>query len=132
MAPVLQIMPKLWGLGESLDFHLSVEHMKVDSTAILSSPEESDVASMLIPPPLAHNPSALFAKELCDMLRSLEVAIPRCRRAISWWVIVLVPASERKSPSVAKTRRMAQYERSLWLLVGCSSVSWLSSVWAVL
>jgi hypothetical protein len=38
---------------------------------------------MPIPYPPAHNNNVLFAKQLCDLLNSLEVAIPGCGRAIA-------------------------------------------------
>jgi hypothetical protein len=82
VAPVVQIMPELQELCTSPALPLSVEH-KVDSPTTLSSPMQSDEVSALIPPSMRDNPDALFAKELCDILSSLEVALPGCGRAIA-------------------------------------------------
>jgi hypothetical protein len=41
------------------------------------------VTSSLIPPPSAHNPDALLAKELCDLLSGLDIAIPGLGRAVA-------------------------------------------------
>jgi hypothetical protein len=80
---VLQIMPKLPELCASPALPLSVEHKKVDSSATLNSHVQSEVTSLPIPPPVAHNPDALFAKELCDLLSGLETAIHGLGRAIA-------------------------------------------------
>jgi hypothetical protein len=97
VAPVLQIMSELRELCANLGF--PVDHMKVDSPANLcvildspmsgdqlemNSPERLDVALAAIPPMPAHNPNALFAKELCNLLNKVEVACPRCKRAIAY------------------------------------------------
>jgi hypothetical protein len=83
VAPVVQIMPELRELCTSPTLPLSVEHKKVDSPMTLSSPEQSDGVSAPIPPSMLDNPDALFAKELCDILSSLEAAIPGCGRAVA-------------------------------------------------
>lgn len=49
----------------------------------VNSPERSDAAFVTIPAPSTHNSDVLFAKELCDLLNSLENAIPGCGRAIA-------------------------------------------------
>jgi hypothetical protein len=41
------------------------------------------VTSSPIPPLAIHNPDALLAKEVCDLLSSLNTAIPRLGRAIA-------------------------------------------------
>jgi hypothetical protein len=74
VAPVVQIMPELRELCTSPTLPLSVEHKKMDSPTTLSSPERSDEVFAPIPPSMLDNPDALFAKELCDILSSLEVA----------------------------------------------------------
>jgi hypothetical protein len=55
--------------------------MEEDSSPTLCSLR--DVISAPHPPLPALNPDALFAKELCDVLSSLEAAIPGCGRAIA-------------------------------------------------
>lgn len=97
VAPVLQIMPDIQELCVSPSLPLSVEHMKVDlpmtscvqpvSDAPLSGvqlevnlPKQSDVP---IRQSASHNSDVLFAKELCALLSSVEVAIPGCGRAIA-------------------------------------------------
>jgi hypothetical protein len=44
---------------------------------------QSDVTYVPIPPPLPNNRDVLFAKELRDLLSSVEDAIPGCGRAIA-------------------------------------------------
>lgn len=100
VAPVLQIMPDLQELCVSPSLPLSVEHLKVDLPVIscvqpdsdsplsgeqleVNSPEQSDVTFASTPPSPSHNSDVLFAKELCDLLSSVEVAIPGCGRAIA-------------------------------------------------
>jgi hypothetical protein len=83
VAPMLEIMPELRELCVSPTLPLSAEHMKVDSSTIVSSLERSDVESVPIPPPPAHSSDALFAKELCDLLSRLDVIIPGFGRAIA-------------------------------------------------
>jgi hypothetical protein len=83
VAPVLEIMPELQGLCASPVLPSSEEHVNVDSMATLSSPERSDVISTTIPPKPALNSDALFAKELCDILSSLEAANPGIGRALA-------------------------------------------------
>jgi hypothetical protein len=83
LSPVLQIMPELPELCVSPTLPLSVEHTKVDSSATLSSHVRSEVTSLPIPPPMAHNPDALLVKELCDLLSGLETAIPGLGKAIA-------------------------------------------------
>jgi hypothetical protein len=79
---VLEIMPELQELCESSVLPLSVEHVKMDSPTTLSLPERSEVASVPVASLPTLSPDALFAKELCDVLSKLEVAIPGCGRAI--------------------------------------------------
>jgi hypothetical protein len=82
--PVLHIMPELDGHCASMALPLSiVEHTKVDSSATLIFPERLDVTTSPIPPSMAHNPDALLAKEVCDLLSGLETAIPGLGRAIA-------------------------------------------------
>jgi hypothetical protein len=76
VAPMLEIMPELRELCVSPTLPLSTEHMKVDSSAIVSAPKQSDVVSVPIPPPPAHSSDALLAKELCELLSRLDVLIP--------------------------------------------------------
>jgi hypothetical protein len=76
-------MPDLQELLGSSTLPLSMEHVEVDSSPTLCSLESSDVISAPHPPLPALNPDALFAKELCDVLSSLEAAIPGCGRAIA-------------------------------------------------
>jgi hypothetical protein len=83
VTPVLQIMPELQGLCESPVLPLSEEHVNVDSLTALSSPKRSDVISATIPPKQKLNSDALFAKELCDILSSLEAANPGIGRALA-------------------------------------------------
>ena len=83
--PVLQIMPELRDLcaSSALPLSLSMDHTKGDLSAALGSSERSDVISAPIPPSPGHNPDALFAKELCDLLSSVEAACPGSGRAIA-------------------------------------------------
>jgi hypothetical protein len=82
MAPMMLIMPELHEFcGESAP-PLSMVHLEVDSTI-----GSLKVAST--PPSLEPNESlgladseALFAKELCDLLASLEAASPGSRKEI--------------------------------------------------
>jgi hypothetical protein len=83
VAPMVQIMPRLQELCTSPVLPLLVEHKKVDSPMTLSSPKQSDDVSTPVPPSVPDNPDALFAKELYDILSSLEAAIPGCGRAIA-------------------------------------------------
>jgi hypothetical protein len=83
VTPVLQIMPDLQDILGSSTLPVSMEHMEVDSAPTLCSLGSSDVISAPHPPPPALNQDALFAKELCDVLSSLEAAIPGCGRAIA-------------------------------------------------
>jgi hypothetical protein len=83
VTPVLQIMPELQGLCESPVLPLSEEHVNVDSLTALSSPKRSDVISATIPPKQKLNSDALFAKELCDILSSLEAANLGIGRALA-------------------------------------------------
>jgi hypothetical protein len=53
-----------------------LEHVKVDASTTLRSPEQSDVAPTPIPPPPPHCPDALFVEEICDLLSKLDFAIP--------------------------------------------------------
>jgi hypothetical protein len=107
VAPVLQVMPDLQELCVSPSVPLVVEHMKVglamssceraDSAmleVILS--EQSDVALAPIPPSPAHNRDILFAKELCDLLSKVEVAIPGCGKAIACLLIGLTTKDKGK------------------------------------
>jgi hypothetical protein len=98
VALVLQIMPGLQEICASPTMPLSVEGMKtdtsvtacaqLDSDSHLSREQQlevnplvqSDVTSVPIPPPPPHNRDVLFAKELCDLLSSVEDAIPGCGR----------------------------------------------------
>jgi hypothetical protein len=50
----------------------------------VNSFEQLEFSFTPIPSPPAHNSDALFAKELCDFLNNLEVAIPGCGRAIAY------------------------------------------------
>jgi hypothetical protein len=52
-------------------------------TLSLHEPELSDVASTPVAPLPTLSPDPLFAKELCDVLNKLEVAIPGCGRGIA-------------------------------------------------
>ena len=94
--PVLQVMPELQVLCASSDSPLSVEHMMVDTQATtceghdstltcesseVNSAAHSHVASAPIPPPPTDNSNALFAKELCDLLASVEAISPGTGRA---------------------------------------------------
>ena len=96
--PVLQVMPELQVLCASSDSPLSVEHMMVETHATtceghdstltcesseVNSPARSHVASAPIPPPPTDNSNALFAKELCDLLASVETVSPGTGRAIA-------------------------------------------------
>ena len=96
--PVLQVMPELQVLCASSDSPLSVEHMMVDTQATtceghdstltcesseVNSPARSHVASAPIPPPPTDNSNALFAKELCNLLSSLEAASPGSGKAVA-------------------------------------------------
>jgi hypothetical protein len=100
VAPVLQIMHGLQEICVSRTVLLSVEGTKTvlsaNSCAQLGSDSplsheqlevnpsvQSDVTSVPIPPPPPHNRDVLFAKELCDLLNSVEVAIPGCGREIA-------------------------------------------------
>jgi hypothetical protein len=100
VAPVLQIMPGLQEICASPTVPLSVEGMQMDLPAsscaqpVSDSPlsqeqlevnpsVQSDVTSVPIPPPPPHDRDVLFAKELCDLLSSVEAAIPGCGRAIA-------------------------------------------------
>ena len=49
----------------------------------MNSAAHSHVASAPIPPPPTDNPNALFAKELCDLLASVETVSPGTGRAIA-------------------------------------------------
>jgi hypothetical protein len=133
VAPVLQVMPDLQELCASPSLPLSVERVKVDSSMILCSPEGSDVTSTSIPPSPALNPDALFAKELCDVLSSLEDAVPGCGRAIACLLIGSTikskskkvgdchrtgPAPEKRSHSGAKARRVKPLEGARGCLMG--------------
>jgi hypothetical protein len=83
LALVVQIMPELRELCTSPTLPLSLEHKKVDSLMTLSKPEQSDEVFTPIAPSMLDNPDALFAKELCDILSSLEAGIPGCGRAVA-------------------------------------------------
>jgi hypothetical protein len=83
VAPVLQIMPELQELGTSPDLPLTVEHVKVDVSATLSLPEQSDVAPKTNPPLSPHSPDALVAEEICDLLSRLDVLILGLGRSIA-------------------------------------------------
>ena len=83
VAPVMQTMPKLQVVCVSPALPVSVEHIDVDSSLTMSSPKRSEVDSRPIPSPSTHNADVLFAKELCNLLSSVEVAIPGCGRAIA-------------------------------------------------
>jgi hypothetical protein len=80
VAPVLQIISELQEFSASPPLPLSMEHMKVDLPMTLRLHEQLDVASAPIPAPSTHNPDALFAKELCNMVNSFEPARPRLGR----------------------------------------------------
>ncbi|KAM0891486.1 hypothetical protein ACQ4PT_026382 [Festuca glaucescens] len=95
MASVLQTMPELQELCGSPSLPLSKVVLPATSCVIpnspmlgekleVNSPEHSDVASVTIPPPPTHNSDVLFTKELCDLLSSVEIAIPGCGRAIAF------------------------------------------------
>jgi hypothetical protein len=83
VAPVLQVMPDLQELCANPCLPLSVECVKVDSSVILCFPEGSDVTSTSISTIVGSYLDALFAKELCDVLISLEATVPGCGRAIA-------------------------------------------------
>jgi hypothetical protein len=96
--PVLQIMPDLQDILGSSALPVSMEHMEVDSASTLCSLGSSDVIPAPHPPLPALNQDALFAKELCDVLSSLEAAIPGCGRAIA--CILTGTTIKRKSKKV--------------------------------
>jgi hypothetical protein len=52
------------------------------SQTTLTSPKQSDEAFVPTPPPMVHNPDALFAKDFCDMLNSLETTLYGCGRRL--------------------------------------------------
>jgi hypothetical protein len=121
---VLQIMSELQDLCVSPALPLSLEHMKVDLSATLSLPERPVVTSSPVPPPTTHNPDALLAKELCDLLSGLETAIPRLGRTIACLLtgtsikdkikkvgVSLGPPCRKRSLSGANTRRVVPQER---------------------
>jgi hypothetical protein len=53
-----------------------MQHVKVDVSATLSLPEQSDVAPTPIPPSLARCPDALVAEEICDCLADWMFLFP--------------------------------------------------------
>jgi hypothetical protein len=75
MALVLQTMTERRELCATPDLSLSVEYAKVDMPVILSLPEHWDVGSTPISCRPPHNPDALFAEEICDMLSRLEAVL---------------------------------------------------------
>jgi hypothetical protein len=76
-------MPELRELCATPDLALSMEHVKVDASVILSLSEHWDVGSTSISSHSAHNLDALFAEEICDLLTRLEVVIPGFGRVIA-------------------------------------------------
>lgn len=94
VASILQTMPEIQELCGSPSLPLSKVVLPATSCVIpdsptlgghleVNSPECSDVTYVTIPPPLTHNSDVLFAKEFCDLLTSVEIAIPGCGRAIA-------------------------------------------------
>jgi hypothetical protein len=92
---------------------MSVEGMKTDlsvtscvrsdSDAPLSGKQlevnpsvQSDVTSEPILPPSAHDRDVLFAKELCDLLSTVEAAIPRRGSAIACLLTWTTSKGKRK------------------------------------
>lgn len=82
MAPVMQIMPELQQLCVEPSPPLSMVHLQVDSlgTSVVASAlapvEPSHLGEVVEADVLAPNSEALFAKELCELLVSLEAASP--------------------------------------------------------
>jgi hypothetical protein len=118
--PVLQIMPDLQELCASPALPLSVEDTKVDlpvascvrsdSVSPLSqkqlevnSPQLSDVTSTPTRTPSSHNRDVLFAKELCDLLSTVEVAIPGCGRAIACLLTGMTIKSNKEMGDCSRT-----------------------------
>jgi hypothetical protein len=62
---------------------LIVEHVKVDVPTTLSLPEQLDVSPTSIPPSPPHSSDALDMKEICGLLRRLDVLIPGLGRSIA-------------------------------------------------
>jgi hypothetical protein len=81
-----------------------------------------------VPPPADHNPDALLAKELCDLLIGLETTIPELGRAIaslltqtpiknkSKKVGDCSPTCGMRSLSGVKTRKVVPQERRTKML----------------
>jgi hypothetical protein len=76
-------MSELRELGTVTDLPPAVAHVKVDVPATMSLPEQSGVAHTPISSPPPHSSDALFAKEICDLLSKLDVAIPGLGRSIA-------------------------------------------------
>jgi hypothetical protein len=83
MVPVMKIMPELQELcGEPSSPTSMVQTSAVASTphpVMLSHHDEKVIEACALDP----NSEALFARELCDLLASLEVAIPGSRKEIA-------------------------------------------------
>jgi hypothetical protein len=66
------------------------------------------VASTPTPSPPGLNPDALFAKELCDLLSSLEAANPGLGRAI----VCLLTGMTTKGKSKSKSKKVGDFPRT--------------------
>jgi hypothetical protein len=78
--PVLQITPVFHELCEDSSKVLPLE---VDSFEAFATLSPQSPASLVSGAMLAHSSDALFAKELCGLLASLEAASPRYGRDIA-------------------------------------------------
>jgi hypothetical protein len=88
--------------------------VRLDSVSQLevNSPQQSDVTSTPTTTPSSHNRDVLFAKELCDLLgtvevaipgSTVEVAIPGCGRAIACLLTGTTIKSNKKMGDCSRT-----------------------------
>ena len=103
MAPVMTVMPELQELCQESSPPLSMMHLEVDSlgsSAMTSMPQALEPQQPLV----FIDTEVLFAKELCDLLVSLEAASPGYGKEIACLL-------SRKDPG-SKVMKVKEFLRS--------------------
>jgi hypothetical protein len=115
VAPVLQVMPELQELCGELSVVLPVELRSLEASVVNMAPSPPPLRPCQAPAivdsagVLAPNSEALFGKELCDLLVSLEAASPGYGMEIA--CVLAGKASEDIIKKVEKSLRSKRKKR---------------------
>jgi hypothetical protein len=117
IAPLMLIMPELQEMCGKLVPPLSMEHLEVDSLgslAVPSMPPSSELSQSLANVDL----EVIFAKELCDLLGTLETAIPGSSKDI-----VCLMSGKDTDDKTKKVKEYLKRKKKKWHHKECISNS---------